>query len=253
MFWSYHHNCISIWMKWSREYIFKQSSGWDLEASACLSPIWKQILIIRDEFVTKVGSKEEAQGLFQVWATAGKLPLQTVYSIFHGTSHELRWMKPILDAIVLPKHAFVATLAAHHALATVDNLCKRGILMVNRCVLCLHASETCSHLFFDCPYSRDLMQGVLLLQGINRRVTSLKHELYKLALNRNKNWRSKVARCSIAAAIYHLWQERNLRIFKGVSRDVDRLLNRVKYVVCVRMYAWNNGIFSSQMLQLFIG
>ncbi|XP_074271076.1 uncharacterized protein LOC141594997 [Silene latifolia] len=187
MFWSYNHNCTFIWLKWSKEYIFKQHSGWNLEATACLSLIWQQILVIRDEFVTKVGTIDEAKCLFQVWATKGKLPLQ--------------WMKPILDAIVLPKHAFVATLAAHNALVTVDNICKRGVLLVNR----------------------------------------------------NQTWRSKLARCSIAAVIYFLWQERNLRVFDGVSRDVSKLLTRIKYVVCVRMYAWSNGIFNSQMLQLLLG
>ncbi|XP_074298481.1 uncharacterized protein LOC141629362 [Silene latifolia] len=114
MFWSYNHSCTSIWLKWSREYIFKQHSGWELAATACSSVIWQHILVIRDEFVTKVGTEAEAKRLFQVWATNGKLPLQEVYSIFHGTHYDLRWMKPLLDGIVLPKHAFVVTLVAHN-------------------------------------------------------------------------------------------------------------------------------------------
>ncbi|XP_074305981.1 uncharacterized protein LOC141641209 [Silene latifolia] len=235
------------------EYIFKQSSGWELAATACSSPIWQQVLAIRDEFISKVGSEAEAKRLFQAWAARGKLPLQEVYSIFHGTHHDLRWMAPILDGIVLPKHAFVTTLAAHNALATVDNVCKRGVLIANRCVLCLRAAETRAHLFFGCSYSKDLMQQVLIWQGTTRQVLSLKHELYKLALSRNRSWRSKLARCSFSAAIYFLWQERNLRVFDGASRDVSTLVKRIKYVVCVRMYAWSNGIFNSQLLQLLLG
>ncbi|XP_074315628.1 uncharacterized protein LOC141651832 [Silene latifolia] len=253
MFWSYNHSCTSIWLQWSREYIFKQSSGWDLVANTCSSPIWRQVLSIRDEFISKVGSETEAKRLFQAWAAKGKLPLQDVYSIFHGTHHDLRWMAPILDGIVLPKHAFVATLAAQNALALIDNVCKRGVLIVNRCVLCLQDAETCAHLFFGCPYSKTLMQQVLIWQGTTRQVLSLKHELYKLALSRNRSWRSKLARCSFSAVIYFLWQERNLRVFDGVRRDVSVLLKQIKYVVCVRMYAWSNGIYNSQMLQLLLG
>ncbi|XP_074300959.1 uncharacterized protein LOC141632299 [Silene latifolia] len=253
IFWSYNHSCTSIWLQWSREYIFKQASGWDLVAATCSSPIWRQVLSIRDEFISKVGSETEAKRLFQAWAAKGKLPLQDVYSIFHGTHHDLRWMAPIMDGIVLPKHAFVATLAAQNALATVDNVCKRGVLIVNRCVLCLQDAETCAHLFFGCPYSKNLMQQVLIWQGTTRQVLSLKHELYKLALSRNRSWRSKLARCSFSAVIYFLWQERNLRVFDGVRRDVSVLLKQIKYVVCVRMYAWSNGIYNSQMLQLLLG
>ncbi|XP_074300960.1 uncharacterized protein LOC141632300 [Silene latifolia] len=237
IFWSYNHSCTSI-----------RSNG-PGSTSSSVHPV----LSIRDEFISKVGSETEAKRLFQAWAAKGKLPLQDVYSIFHGTHHDLRWMAPIMDGIVLPKHAFVATLAAQNALATVDNVCKRGVLIVNRCVLCLQDAETCAHLFFGCPYSKNLMQQVLIWQGTTRQVLSLKHELYKLALSRNRSWRSKLARCSFLFVIYFLWQERNLRVFDGVRRDVSVLLKQIKYVVCVRMYAWSNGIYNSQMLQLLLG
>ncbi|XP_074278182.1 uncharacterized protein LOC141601779 [Silene latifolia] len=162
-------------------------------------------------------------------------------------------MRPLLDPIVIPKHAFTATLAVQQGLATVDNICKRGMVLVNRCTLCYSAAENTPHLFFVCPFSNGLMQEVLVWQGVTRRVLSLKHELYKLALCRGQLWKKKLAYCALAATIHHIWQERNIRIFNGARRTPAQILARIKYEVCVRFYAWNRGVDTEQLLSLLIG
>ncbi|XP_074318595.1 uncharacterized protein LOC141655412 [Silene latifolia] len=252
MFWNYNHNCTPIWMIWSREYIFKNHSCWELTPTDCVSFIWQRILGVRDDFVLKMSSQDAAQLLFQTWHQQGKFPLNEVYDIFHGTSHELRWMKPLLDSIVVPKHAFIATLVAHHSLATVDKICQRGMHLANRCTLYYTAAETSLHLFFECPFSTALMHGLLAWQGVTRRVLSLKHELYKLALNRTRKGRRKLACCALAEGVYVIWQERNCRIFMGARRTVEQLINLVKYFVCLRMYSWSHGLENDQLLSLLL-
>ncbi|XP_074307468.1 uncharacterized protein LOC141642529 [Silene latifolia] len=249
-FLKYYTHSPSLWIAWSKEYVFKNLSCWDLDADTCISPIWQKILHIRDEFADRVGSRAAAQALFLSWSASGVLPLQDVYKIFHGFHPELRWVKPLLDNIVVPKHAVIATLAAHQALATVDNLCKRGLVLVNRCSLCCADAESVRHLFFQCPFSRDLLQQVLVWQGVTRGVLSLKHELYKLALCRGTKWRRKVACCALAATIYYIWQERNRRVFDGGHLGVGKLLAMIKYDVCVRMYSCSNGVVVSQLLSM---
>ncbi|XP_074288043.1 uncharacterized protein LOC141613200 [Silene latifolia] len=253
MFWKLCHKNTSTWMQWSTHYIFKQSSCWDLAAETCASPIWTQILKIRDEFVQKVGSRGVAQHCFQTWMTRQKFPLHEAYNLFHGEHFEPKWMRPILDTIVIPKHAFTATLAAQNGLATVDNICSRGLVMVNRCTLCFRSNEDDRHLFFDCPFSNGLLQQILVWQGVNRRVLSLKHERYKLAPCRGKSWQIKVACCALVATIHHIWQERNMRIFQGVCHSFAQILARIKYEVCVKIYAWQRGIDNDQLHSLLLG
>ncbi|XP_074277055.1 uncharacterized protein LOC141600708 [Silene latifolia] len=195
---------------------------------------------------------DAAKQLFSAWKLQGKLPLREVYSIFQGPCSHLQWMKPLLDGIIVPQHAFISTLAAHKALPTVDNICSRGMLMVNRCVLCGMAMENHQHLFFSCSYSTKVMQGLLIWQGYTRRILSLKHELYKLARYKCKTWRKKLACCALAAGIYGLWHERNRRIFVGQSRSVEQLLRWIKYCVCVRMYAWQKGILSYDVFHVLV-
>ncbi|XP_074289222.1 uncharacterized protein LOC141614371 [Silene latifolia] len=196
---------------------------------------------------------EAAQQLLCTWQLQGKLPLREVYSIFHGPCPTLQWMKLLLDGVIVPWHAFISTLAAHQALPTVDNICSRGMPMVNRCVLCGSAMETHQHLFFSCPYSNKVMQGTLTWQGIIRRILNLKHKLNKLARYRCKTWRKKLSCCALAAGIYGLWHERNKRIFVGHCRSPDQLLRWIKYCVCLRMYAWQKGILNYDMLNVLIG
>ncbi|XP_074304499.1 uncharacterized protein LOC141639227 [Silene latifolia] len=148
----------TIWMQWSTHYIFKLQSCWDLDAASCVSPLWAQILRIRDEFVQNMGSSGAAKHCFQKWMVMNKFPLHEAYQCFHGVHPEPKWMQPIIDSIVIPKHAFTATLAAHHGLATVDNICTRGMAMVNRCTLCYSAAENTRHLFFVCPFSNGILR-----------------------------------------------------------------------------------------------
>ncbi|XP_074297055.1 uncharacterized protein LOC141627731 [Silene latifolia] len=157
-----------------------------------------------------------------------------------------------MNASVIPKHAFVATLAAHHALATIENISKRGVSLPSRCVLCYDAAETNSHLFFECSFSKALMQQVLNWQGVCRRVLSIKHELYRLSLNRGKGVRKRVACCAIAAVVYHIWQERNRRVFEGRCMDVDKVLARLKFEVGMRFFAWSRGLDVDQQLSTFL-
>ncbi|XP_074315230.1 uncharacterized protein LOC141651414 [Silene latifolia] len=247
MFWKLCHKPTSIWMQWSHHYIFKKFSCWELSSEDCLSSIWTQILRIRDDFIQLMGSREAAQRCFQHWVTRLKFPVLEAYSVFRGEQLEPKWMLPIMDFIVIPRHALTATLAAQNGLATVDNLCTRGLVMVNRCVLCCRSVEDAQHLFFACPFSKNLMKQILVWQGVSRRVLSLKHELYKLATCRGTTWRRKIAYCATAATIHHVWQERNMRIFHGVCLIADRILARIKYEVCVRVYAWQSGIDFAQL------
>ncbi|XP_074277953.1 uncharacterized protein LOC141601558 [Silene latifolia] len=251
LFWKFQFNYDSVWMQWSKAYLFQHQSGWDIDHTA--SPIWNYILTIRDDFIAKVGSLDAAQALFQEWHARGKLPLAKIYNIFRGNSPTLKWMQPLMDGVVTPQHAFISTLAAQGALPTTDNICTRGLVLISRCVLCYNALETHQHLFFGCPYSNIVMQGLLHWQGIIRRILSLKHELYKLAHYRCRTWRKRLACCAIAAGIYGLWHERNRRIFVGTSRSAEQLLRWIKYCICLRMYAWNKGILTYELSNVLLG
>ncbi|KAH9620453.1 hypothetical protein KSS87_011853 [Heliosperma pusillum] len=110
MFWLYVHRCNSIWLLWSKEYVFNSHSCWDLDSSTCLSPIWQRILRIRDEFIIKVGSRDAVQDLFQAWFVTGKLPLQDErnFRVFQGFHREVSQLLRLIkyEKLTVPQRFF---------------------------------------------------------------------------------------------------------------------------------------------------
>ncbi|XP_074271536.1 uncharacterized protein LOC141595467 [Silene latifolia] len=168
--------------------------------------------------------------------------LRTVYQIFRGTTPKLYWTKAFMDPVIMPRHRVIVLLAMQNSLSTTDNLCKRGFHMVIRCVLCFKAEETAQHLFFACEYSSCVLQALFTWQGFTRRHLSLNHELRRLAQVTGKNIRKKWANCTLGAAVYNLWAERNAQIFQDTYRSSDQLIYVTKNVIRVRVLAYMNGL-----------
>ncbi|XP_074315119.1 uncharacterized protein LOC141651299 [Silene latifolia] len=237
LFWKITKGTQSVWVLWCNKYLIQGNDCWTVAPGQATSTIWKALLHTRDEFISQAGSLSNAQNLLRDWSSAGKLMLHKIYPMFHGRHPTLQWTRPLMDPVVMPRHAVITRMAVQNGLPTVDNLIRRGMVMVNRCVLCLADMESIRHLFFTCPYSHDVMQRVLLWLGLTRRPLCLRQELLKLSRYKGKGWRKKWARCCIAAAVYLIWQQRNWRLFDRGSRSVEHLVNQIKYFVSIRLYA----------------
>ena len=66
----------------------------------------------------------------------------------------LKWINALKGNEIVPKHRIIASLVGQSKLATIDNIVRRGIILINRCPLCEKDNETHSHLFFCCSYSK---------------------------------------------------------------------------------------------------
>ncbi|XP_074288964.1 uncharacterized protein LOC141614109 [Silene latifolia] len=242
MFWRISTASPSIWVQWCQHYHLQGLDCWSVMPSQSTSTVWKAIFAARDEFVGQTGSIAAAHASLQEWSKTGKLHLYQVYAVFHGRHSNLQWAKPTLDGVVMPRHAMLVRMAVQKGLATTDNLNRRGLHLVNRCYLCLAAAEDHPHLFFSCSFSRAVYQTILLWLGVTRRPLCLHQEL-------QKGWRKKRARCSLAATVYFLWQERNWRIFRGVSRTIEQVVYQIKYYVSIRLYANINSSILEEVLE----
>ncbi|XP_074265640.1 uncharacterized protein LOC141588080 [Silene latifolia] len=249
MFWRISTASPSIWVQWCQHYHLQGFDCWSVKPSQSTSTVWKALFAARDEFVGLTGSLAAAHASLQEWSRTGKLHLYQVYAIFHGRHSNLQWAKPTLDGVVMPRHAMLVRMAVQKGLATTDNLNRRGLHLVNRCYLCMAAAEDHPHLFFSCSFSRAVYQTILLWLGVTRRPLCLHQELLKLSRYRGKGWRKKRARCSLAATVYFLWQERNWRIFRGVSRTIEQVVYQIKYYVSIRLYANINSSILEEVIE----
>ncbi|XP_074278059.1 uncharacterized protein LOC141601664 [Silene latifolia] len=246
--WNYQTGRKMIFFAWSKVCRARQQGGFDIREilSWNKTPSMKlfgkspRVLDLFGYFgATNTSSRGMIAGL---WLLVVQLPqlkalLHTRDEFISQWHPTLQWTRPLMDPVVMPRHAVITRMAVQNGLPTVDNLIRRGMVMVNGCVLCLADMESIRHLFFACPYSHDVMQRVLLWLGLTRRPLCLRQELLKLSRYKGKGWRKKWARCCIAAAVYLIWQERNRRLFDRGSRSVEQLVNQIKYFVSIRLYA----------------
>lgn len=106
---------------------------------------------------------------------------------------------------------------------------RRGIYLAEKCSMCGSAGEDQSHLFFTCSLAQELWSFFL-----GRTVGSLNLSCIE-KWNQQRNDLSSIGKVYWnlvgRATLWVIWQERNLRVFEGVSRGTQRLLQEIKYCI----------------------
>ncbi|KAL0291493.1 UNVERIFIED_CONTAM: hypothetical protein Sangu_3263200 [Sesamum angustifolium] len=147
----------------------------------------------------------------------GDFSTKVVYDIFRSPGPKVGWYSLLLGPCKIPKYSFVLWLAIIEKLSTMDKPWLSHLGGV--CVLCGRAVETHEHLFFRCSYSRRcirVLKSIVRFSWPNR------------AWGEDITWASKrymgrhivqaAYRALLAAIVYHIWQERNQRVFKHITR-----------------------------------
>ncbi|XP_074282666.1 uncharacterized protein LOC141607205 [Silene latifolia] len=145
----------NIWVQWVNAYILKSVSFWNFHITAAHSWFWGNIITCRDHLISFTGGIQQAKQLLLTPEYKGM-----VYEGLRNKWPVLPYHRTLGDSLNIPKHSFIGLLAAENSLPTVDNLCKRGMVLVNRCALCESAAETAAHLFFDCPFYTEVWSQV---------------------------------------------------------------------------------------------
>ncbi|XP_074290488.1 uncharacterized protein LOC141617204 [Silene latifolia] len=139
----------------------------------------------------------------------------------------LSMQKTLGDVFNYPKHVIIGLLAVQNKLPTVDNVCRRGMMIVNRCVLCENHSETATHLFFECEYSATVWQTVSQWLQIPPQTQLVQVLHWFKRHTRGKGWIKRQRRCLLLCTIYLLWNERNRRLFKELAAPPSAIIRKV--------------------------
>ncbi|KAL0299864.1 UNVERIFIED_CONTAM: hypothetical protein Sangu_3150300 [Sesamum angustifolium] len=120
-------------------------------------------------------------------------------------------------AVFLQRYSFVLWMAILEKLSTMDKPWLSHLGGV--CVLCGREMETHEHLFFRCNYSR---QCIRILKGTVRFTWPNRAWAVDIAWA-SKRWNGRhivqaAYRALLAAIVYHIWQERNKRVFQQSMR-----------------------------------
>ncbi|KAJ6737816.1 hypothetical protein OIU85_019837 [Salix viminalis] len=133
--------------------------------------------------------------------------------------HSILW-----HPLHIPRHSFILWLAAQCRLRTMDKMDYLH-LEDTRCKLCNHEEESHEHLFFQCRFSSQVWRRITghakifwppLAWGSLIDWTANKY-------HNNKLVHQMIGPLLLAAAVYHLWQERNRRVFHNNPRTIHLL------------------------------
>nr|XP_009781619.1 PREDICTED: uncharacterized protein LOC104230493 [Nicotiana sylvestris] len=124
-------------------------------------------------------------------------------------------------------------------LSTRERLASWGVTDTLVCPLCNVANETIDHLFFSCVYSSGIWNILLQWQGLTRKTMSWQHEMAWMEVNeRGRSARAEVSRMAIAGCVYHIWQERNMRIFQNKQRQEEQVIRQIIQEIFCRGSMW---------------
>ncbi|KAI8026313.1 hypothetical protein LOK49_LG02G00101 [Camellia lanceoleosa] len=133
------------------------------------------------------------------------------------------------------KVAFFLWTAALGRNLTIDNLVRRGHVLVNQCCMCYVDAETVDHLFLHCSLASRLWGSVCSLFGIPWvQPKGVVDMLWSWRGARVGRSRRRVWLLVPSCLLWLVWLERNRRIFQGLQRSVLWLEDRF----LVTLYSW---------------
>ncbi|KAI8550193.1 hypothetical protein RHMOL_Rhmol06G0085900 [Rhododendron molle] len=104
-------------------------------------------------------------------------------------------------------------------------------------VLCKNARETHHHLFFRCSFSSIVWHHILRTTSILGIPDTLADIVEWFVWNgKNKDFRSLILSRMLAATVYGIWRERNVRVFQNLTTQIDavslNIVNSIRDFLC---------------------
>ncbi|XP_070040194.1 uncharacterized protein [Nicotiana tomentosiformis] len=132
------------------------------------------------------------------------------------------------DLQSMPTFSMKNILAARGRLAIKDRLMQWGITDNQVCPMCTSQVESISHLFFKCQISTQVWNQQLKWQKIARTTMAWPKEL-NWAENhaKGRSASAEIYRMTLAACVYHIWIERNNRVFQDKQTDHKSIVRKI--------------------------
>ncbi|GAV68499.1 LOW QUALITY PROTEIN: zf-RVT domain-containing protein, partial [Cephalotus follicularis] len=186
----------SLWVRWSKAEILKNSSFWQVERKQSLS-ITKCLLDLRAQasanLIYSVGSVSSWSIWYDLWFQSTSLVTRLGYRVIYESG--------------LSRNATLSEVISNSAWnwpAHVRHQCPFN---------CGH-DEYLNHLFFECSFTKAVWSKVLKLNNCPVPTDWSWESTATWAMGRTKGsqFHSWMRRLGLAASIYHCWRERNNRV-----------------------------------------
>ncbi|XP_059309659.1 uncharacterized protein LOC132060717 [Lycium ferocissimum] len=113
-------------------------------------------------------------------------------------------------------------------LSTKDRLPQWGTIDLAIFPLCDHIDESHNHLFFECSYSKRVWSKLLKWQNISKNVRRWQEEKSWATSNASsRSVQADIYKMCLAGAVYHIWLERDARVFSQGQKEDKGLVRQI--------------------------
>lgn len=152
------------------------------------------------------------------------------------------------------KLKFFACLLIQQKILTADKLQLRNWPCSQTCGLCAQSEETALHLAINCYYAKQVWLLVAIWTGVSILAS------YTDVSDMKQWWSNSLAglkakrRRSVAAIIiytaWHIWNERNRRIFQHSSMGPDQVFGLIQHDIIIRRMATGQPMIQEELLAM---
>ncbi|KAL7161753.1 hypothetical protein ACSBR2_042265 [Camellia fascicularis] len=166
----------------------------------------------------------------------GQFSIHSVWNHWRAKHDNVAWYNLLWGPLVIPRVSFVVWIALHGKLNTGDRLKSFGLTDDFNCPFCQYHTENHSHLFFNCMFSLKVWNAIKVKCNVNW------PDIVPLAVkeSKNKSLKSVIARLSLLCTIYHIWIERNNRIFNKEMKPEEIVTKSIVQMVRGRLMLVQN-------------
>ncbi|KAJ8432143.1 hypothetical protein Cgig2_014304 [Carnegiea gigantea] len=120
---------------------------------------------------------------------------------------KVAWAKMVWSRTNIPRHAFVLWTFIQQRLPTKLRLSKFTLQLETTCSLCNTAIESDNHIIYECPYARDVRNGIQKWWSLP--ATTHQEIMHHLIKTRGTQAKMQVNYAVYAATVYYIWHSRN--------------------------------------------
>ncbi|XP_071742048.1 uncharacterized protein [Rutidosis leptorrhynchoides] len=166
--------------------------------------------------------------------------VSVVWDTLRTRSIQVSWFNIVWYAQCIPLHSFLVWLLIGEHLKTHVRLKSWDISRSSNdpivCPFCRVEPDSHDHLFFRCSYPTQVWSFVKQSMDVNLSSSDWRDCINALTLiSVLRSAQNIVAKLLFAAAVYFIWQERNLRLFKKKSRSCGKLVSIIFSTVRLKL------------------
>ncbi|VFQ75853.1 unnamed protein product [Cuscuta campestris] len=203
----------NLWVRWIHSRYIKGTNFWDYTPKQDTCYYWRRMVKVRAEF----------EGM----RINGEYTPEEGYQWLLGQPPKAEWASVVWNRLTIPKHQFNMWLILKNRLQTRQRLSK-FINVDTKCLLCNNGAEDINHLFWECPFSKELHSKIMVPMGCVIQASSFQEYCDKMRRHGTIRERG-IWIAAWATTCYFIWKARNTKWHLKEDVRVDECVSCIMF------------------------